>query len=383
MKKPYIVCDEQVPYARETFSRIGRICLLSADEIKSGNIRSADVLIVRSVTKVNSSLLSGCAVKTVGSVTSGIDHVDTAMLRRLGIKLISAPGSNANSVAEYVIASLSAWSLKRGITLKGKKIGIVGVGQVGSRVDKKCRALGMKTIWYDPPLARRTGDPRYRPMRDIRSSDIITFHVPLTLKGRDATYHMAGDELFRSVKKPFLLINTARGKVMDEKAVLKYARQEMIRGLILDVWPDEPDVNPALLKMADIATPHIAGYSLDGRVRAVEMVFRALCRHYKIRDDRPVMDLLPAAAKALSKIPLSTANSEEKLKCAILSAYDPRIDDRKFRKICDLIPEKRRAYFERLRKDYPIRREYGCYRADLPGTGPGFRNNMKKLGFRC
>jgi len=383
MKKPNIVCDEQIPYARETFSRIGRLCLLPAQEIRSGSIGYADALVIRSVTIVKPELLSGTSIEVVGSVTSGIDHIDTSYLNKSGIKLISAAGSNANSVAEYVIAALLVLSAKKGIKLKGMKVGIVGVGHVGSRVDKKCRALGMKTIWNDPPLARWNRDPKFRSMREIFSSDIITLHVPLTFRGQDATYHLADDKLLRGMKKSCIFINTARGKVVNERALVKYGRKGLFQGMILDVWYDEPDIDCEILSMADIATPHIAGYSMDGKVTAVDMIFKGLCRYYKIRDDWSVRDMLRPPADPMLNISETKGEGENVVKKAVLAVYDPRRDDQKLRKIIGLSPKKRREYFERLRQRYPVRREFDNYRVDLPYDGDKIQKILKKLGFGC
>jgi len=383
MKKPYIVCDEQIPYARETFSRLGWVCRLPAREIKTRNIRSADALVIRSVTKIKPALLSGTTIQVVGSVTSGIDHIDTLYLQKRGIKLISAAGSNANSVAEYVIASLSVLSQKQGMTLSGKKVGIVGVGHVGSRVDEKCRALGMKTIWNDPPLARKTGDRRFRPLREIFIADIITLHLPLTYYGQNATYRLAGEKFFHGFNNPFIFINTARGKVVDEKALIKYAGQRLFQALVLDVWPDEPDINLEVLKIADIATPHVAGYSLDGKVKAVDMVFQGLRRHYKILDNWSVMDMLHPPSDSLLKASGVKGGGEETVRKAVLEVYDPRKDDRKLRKIIGFGPKKRGEFFELLRQRYPVRREFNNYRIDLPNDHFKIQKILKKLGFGC
>ena len=383
MKKPIIVCDEQIPYAREAFSRVGRVCLLPAEEIINRNIRAADVLVIRSVTKVAPELLSGTSVEIVGSVTSGIDHIDAAYLNKGGIKLISAPGSNANSVSEYVIAALLVLSEMKGITLEGKKVGIVGVGHVGSRVDKKCRALGMKTVWNDPPLARPDRDIKYRSMREICSCDIVTLHMPLTFRGRDATYHLVGDELLRGMKDPFIFINTARGKVVDEKAILEYGRKGLFQGMVIDVWPDEPDIDRGLLRMADIATPHVAGYSIDGKVKAVDMVYKDLCRHYKVRDNWSVTAMLRPPPDPLIKVPEAKGGGKDTIKKAVLAAYDPRVDDRNLRRIALIDPKKRGEYFESLRQRYPVRREFGNYRVSLAGVSLKHKKVLKRLGFGC
>jgi erythronate-4-phosphate dehydrogenase len=382
MKNPVIVCDELVPFAEEAFSRIGEVRLLSAAGLTPKNIKTADALIVRSVTRVGPGLIAGAGIEVVGSVTSGIDHIDTAYLRKRRIKLISATGSNANSVAEYTVAALFALAQKRKMRLNGKTVGIVGVGQVGSRVDIKCRALGMKTVLNDPPLARKTGNRKYRPRRDIFEADIITLHIPLTFAGRFATCCLVGDGFFRHLKQDVIFINTARGKVVDERALIKYAGRGFFAGLVLDVWADEPDIDNNLLKSADIGTPHIAGYSLDGKARAVDMVFQGLCRHYRIRDDWSALSRLRPPIQPARGIFLHGRDREEALGKTVLEIYDPRRDDRKLRKIIGVSPQKRGEYFELLRARYPVRREFSNYPLKLGIDRNSLKTTLVDLGFR-
>jgi erythronate-4-phosphate dehydrogenase len=381
MKKPVIICDELIPFAEEAFSRIGVVRLLPNADLSLKNIKTADALIVRSVTKVDPGLLSGTKVKIVGSVTSGVDHIDAADLKNRGIKLISAAGSNANAVAEYVVAALFAIVQKLKIRLKGKTVGIVGVGQVGSRVDKKCRALGMNTVLNDPPLARKTGNRKYRSLHEIFEADVMTLHIPLTFSGRYATYRLADEGFFRHLKQGVIFINTARGKVVDERALIKYAGRGLFAGLVLDVWAGEPDIDLNLLERVDIGTPHIAGYSLDGKARAVDMVFQGLCRYYRIRDDWSALDRLRPPAKPARGNFLHGQDREEALGKAVLEIYDPRRDDWKLRKIIGVSPKKRREYFELLRKHYPVRREFANYPLKLGKAQDSLKAALVDLGF--
>jgi erythronate-4-phosphate dehydrogenase len=383
MTKPYIICDEQIPLAYPVFSRLGKVDLLPASEIQPVRIRSADVLVVRSVTSVDPALLNGTAVRVVGSVTSGLDHIDVGYLRERGLKLIGASGSNANSVAEYVISALLLFARHRGMTLKGMSVGIVGVGHVGSLVDEKCRALGMSTVWNDPPLARLSGDPKYRPLREIGQTDVITLHVPLNFQGPDATYHMINERFLEDIRRPFILINTARGKIVEEGSLVKFSRRRLFQGVIIDVWPNEPEVDLDLLDIADIATPHIAGYSLDGKVRAVDMVYKELCRLFKVREEETVMDRLDQPDDNVIKIEGPESNEMDVVGKAVLSVYDPRVDDQRFRKITGIDPAKRGQYFELLRQSYPVRREFDNYRVVFARDGDKTQKILKKLGFGC
>ena len=260
-----IITDENIPFVKETFSRIGEVRTVPGRDISFNLIKEADILLVRSVTRVNKELLEGTPVRFVGTATIGTDHIDEDYLKAKEIALASAPGSNANSVSEYVIASLLTLAKRMGFSLKGKSIGIVGVGNVGSKVVKKCEALEMKVLRNDPPLGRKTGDVRYLSLDAILEADIISLHVPLTYEGQDATYHLVDKDFLSKMKNRSILINTSRGDLVEEEALLEAIRGKKLAGVILDVWKNEPNINTELLEIIDLATPHIAGYSLDGK----------------------------------------------------------------------------------------------------------------------
>jgi len=213
-----IVADSNIPFVRECFGAMGQIEVFPAQRIKADVVRGADVLLVRSVTKVDEELVKGSEVKFVGTATIGFEHLDIEYLHSRGIGFGSAPGSNANSVAEYVVAGLLEVGERYGFALEGRSIGIIGVGNVGSRVEQKCRALGMEVCLNDPPLQRQGSDVKYRPIEEVFDCDVVTVHTPLTLEGVDKTFHLADEKFFKSLKDGCVFINTARGAVLETAA---------------------------------------------------------------------------------------------------------------------------------------------------------------------
>ena len=271
-----IIADINIPCVKEIFNEFGEIDLIPGREISNKMIKDADVLLVRSVTKVNKELLSDSKVRFVGTATIGFDHIDIEYLKTNNIFFASAPGSNADSVAEYIISGLLNLSKKFNFNLKDKKVGIIGIGNVGSRVKKRLDILGVECLLNDPPKERETKNRIYLPLkRVLEISDIITVHVPLNKTGIDATYHLINDSFISMMKNNSILFNTSRGKIMDETVIRK--NRNKLLALVLDVWETEPEVNIETLEMTDIATPHIAGYSYDGKVRGTEMLYHDLC----------------------------------------------------------------------------------------------------------
>jgi erythronate-4-phosphate dehydrogenase len=288
-----IAADQNIPFVKECFESLGQVSLHSGRQITPDVVKDADVLLVRSITPVSEALLAGSRVKFAATATIGMDHIDREYLQRAGIGFASAPGSNANSVAEYVVAALLALGKKYRFTLEGKSIGIVGVGNVGSKVDAKCRALGMRTALNDPPLARQTGDAKYRPLAEALACDFVTLHTPLTKRGEDPTYHLADEKFFAAMKKGAVFFNTARGGVMDTAALKAASRSGKLGGVVLDVWENEPNADGDLLLKVDLSTPHIAGYSFDGKVNGLLMIYRAACKHFGAKPTHTERDFLP------------------------------------------------------------------------------------------
>lgn len=367
-----IIADKNIVFLKETFSKLSEVIALPSEQITPRTIKDADVLLVRSVTKVNEKLLKGSKVKFVGTATIGTDHIDTSYLKKAGIKLISAPGSNSNAVAEYVISCLLALAQKHNFHLSKQTIGIIGVGNIGNKVEIKCKALGMKVLLNDPPLKRKLklgarapiypGD-RYLPVSALCNADIITLHTPLTYKGRDATYHMVDNKFLSGIKDGTILINTSRGEVIDETALLKHIGR--FKAVALDVWENEPDINIELLKKVSMGTPHIAGYSLEGKINATVMLYEELCRFLNRRDivRNVPLPLSPTAQTLFAPIKGATTISKQKhgnkdpLRSVLSKVYDIEADEHRLRKIITLPQRDRGQYFESLRANYKFRQE--------------------------
>jgi erythronate-4-phosphate dehydrogenase len=355
-----IVVDSKNSFAQETFERIGRVDVLPTEAITREALRDADALIVRSETRVDARLLEGTSVRFVGTATIGVDHLDTVYLGERGIAFASAPGSNAESVAQYVAASLLVLAAHRKIGLAGRTIGIVGVGNVGSRVARVAAGLGMRVLLNDPPLQRLTGDGRFLPLDSLMTADIVSLHVPLTHVGADATYHFFDEERLAAMKKRSVLINTARGAVVETEALKGALRGGRLAAAVIDVWENEPGVDVELLGLARIATPHIAGYSLEGKLNAARMIFEALRAHVGSNavwtspaslapPDAPVVDTREFAG-----------DGHAWLDEAVRRCYDIRRDSDDLQRSLLLPHEERADRFRGLRAEYPVRREFGA-----------------------
>jgi len=378
-----IVADQNIPFVKECFSSIGEVTLLSGRDIRPEAVRDAEVLLVRSITPVNEKLLASSRVKFAATATIGMDHIDQAYLQRTGIGFASAPGSNANSVAEYVVAALLALGKKYRFPLEGKSIGVIGVGNVGSKVDVKCRALGMRTVLNDPPLARQTGDVKYRPLEEALVCDFVTLHTPLTREGEDKTFHLADQKFFLAMKKGAVFLNTARGPVMETgvlKAVMAAGR---LGGAVLDVWENEPNVDGDLLLKVDLSTPHIAGYSFDGKVNGLLMIYRAVCKHFGLEPKYTEQDFLPEPIVpeiAISQEQL-TEPIERTIHDTVQQVYVINRDDFNMREILLQPGADRGAFFDRLRKEYPVRREFQNTIVKVPAAGGELAEKLAGIGF--
>jgi erythronate-4-phosphate dehydrogenase len=353
-----IIADANIPFVKDCFSSIGEVEVFPGREIRQEMLGDAECLLVRSVTKVNSDLLSGSKVRFVGTATIGFDHIDIDYLARNNIGFASAPGSNANSAAEYVIAGLLEIGRKHKIKLEGKSIGIVGVGNVGSRVARKCEALGMKVLLNDPPLQRESGDVKYLPLEELYGCDFMTFHTPLTFEGVDKTFHLAGGKFFKLLKAGCIFINASRGEVADGAALKASIQSGRLGGVVLDVWENEPNIDCELLHIVDISTPHIAGYSLDGKVAGMIMVYDAACKYFGLKPKYTISNFLPPPTVPQIRIEKASLNQQAILCETVQQVYCINRDDFNTREIAMVEPEKRAKFFDDLRKNYPVRREF-------------------------
>ncbi len=376
-----IIADENIPFVVECFSSIGEVEVVPGREITPSVIADADVLLVRSITPVSADLLAGSKVRFVGTATIGFDHIDIEYLSRNNIGFASAPGSNANSAAEYVIAGLLNIAKQHSIDLEGKSIGIIGVGNVGSRVAKKCEALGLKTYLNDPPLQRQTGDSKYLPIEKLFDCDFVTLHTPLTFEGEDKTFHLADDIFFKSLKKGYIFINASRGGVVDSSALKAAIEESRLQATVLDVWENEPDIDVELLDMVDIGTPHIAGYSLDGKIAGMIMIYKATCEYFGLEVKFDIDSFLPAPAIPKLKINTQSVSEQDVLLGVVEKIYDIKADDARLRRMLEESAKERGKYFDSLRRNYPVRREFQNIRIIVEDKNSSLAGKLKGIGF--
>ena len=373
-----ILADANIPLAAEAFSRFGKVRVCAGHAITPAELAEVDVLLVRSVTKVGESLLAGSPVRFVGTATAGADHVDEEYLRLAGIGFASAPGSNATSVVEYVLAVLISVAADRSMELRGRTFGVVGCGWIGGAVAERAEALGMHVLRCDPPLHESNPAASiYVPLEEVLSqSDFVSIHTPLTptMEEVHATYHLIGPASLAMMKPEAVLINTARGAVVDNMALKAALQGEIIGGAALDVWEGEPEIDIDLVRLARVATPHIAGYSLDGKLEGTRMLEEALrtwliaraayvpqawdfeASYASVSSDQLILHALPV------KHDLDDLNEVRWLNVLVRQAYNLRKDDTRFRQslLSALSPERADVYRE-FRRSYPVRRTWGQY----------------------
>jgi len=375
-----IIADENIPCVEQAFASLGEVSLLPGRGLQAGQVRDADILLVRSVTRVDASLLQGSSVRFVGSATIGFDHVDCDYLQRQQIGFATAPGSNATSAAEYVVSALMVLSGQQGFELAGKTVGIIGCGNVGSRVRQKLSALGMKCRINDPPLQAAGGHDDFVSLDEVLEADIVTVHVPLTKNGRHPTFHLVNGTFLERLRPGAIFINTSRGAVVDNRALAALLASRDDLSVVLDVWEGEPSISASLLQQVDLGTPHIAGYSYDGKLRGTEMIYRAACEYFA----QPVLWHVADELQRVATIDMrsrETGNALTVARAIVQAAYDVRQDDARLRATLSLPAAERAIAFDRLRKDYPIRREFteATVRLDDSAGVPG--KLLSGLGF--
>ena len=375
-----IVADSNIPLAKEACAGLGEVEILKADELSAERLRDCDILLCRSTRKINAELLDGTNVRFVATATIGFDHVDLAYLKRRGIGFASAPGSNANSVSEYITSALFVLRDLTGRRLREMSIGVVGVGNVGSRIVTKAEALGMRVLQNDPPLERQTGEERFRPIDELMDADVITLHVPLSADGVDATYHMVDEPFLDRVKPGVILINSARGAVVDSQALHQAIDSGKLGAVVLDVWEDEPLIDTGLLDKVTIGTPHIAGHSFDGKVNGTKMVYDAVCAFLGVPRDWEPGPVMPSPAVPGIQLEANRRDDEDVIREAVLALYDVRRDDAELRKAPT--DATRGEHFSSLRRNYWRRRAFHNTTVQLTGGSPELRGALAGLGFK-
>ena len=370
-----ILVDENMPYARELFSRLGEVRAVPGRPIPTDALTDADALMVRSVTKVNEALLGDKAIKFVGTATAGTDHVDQPWLAQAGIGFSAAPGCNAIAVVEYVFSALLMLAERDGFALADRTVGIVGVGNVGGRLQKRLEALGIKTLLCDPPRADNGDEGDFRSLDDlVAEADVITFHTPLYKEGQYKSLHLADEALIRRLKPGTILINACRGPVVDNAALLKCLEAGQALSVVLDVWEPEPDLNLALLDKVDLGTSHIAGYTLEGKARGTTQVFEAYSQFIGQPQEVALSTLLPAPE--FGRISLHGPLEQPTLKRLVHLVYDVRRDDAPLRKVAGIPGE-----FDKLRKNYLERREWSSLTVECDDADAA--ELLQKLGFNA
>ena len=340
-----VIVDNKIPFIKEAIGKIAdEVIYVPGKDFAPALVKDADALIIRTRTQCNRELLQGSRVQFIATATIGFDHIDTEYCHEAGITWTNAPGCNSASVAQYLQSTLLLINLLKGKNLSEMTIGIVGVGNVGIKVAKVARELGMRVLLNDLPREEKEGSTNFCSLQFLAEEcDVITFHVPLYKEGKYRTYHLADAAFFQSLKQKPVIINTSRGEVIETDALLNALETKLISDAIIDVWENEPAINLTLLKKVFLGTPHIAGYSADGKANATRMSLDALCRYFNIQADYQIIPPAPSQ-------PQITA---ETLSDAYLQIYDPRQDSNALKTHPEL--------FEKLRGDYPLRREKKAY----------------------
>ncbi len=369
-----ILIDEAMPYAKALFSKLGKVTLKAGRAIQAHDLINIDALIIRSVTKVDQALLTHAdRLKFIGTATAGMDHVDQALLKQKGITFTAAPGCNKVGVAEYVFSVMMVLAQQQGFSVFDKTVGIVGAGQVGTYLAQALQGIGIKVLLNDP-VKQDEGDTRAFLELDalLKASDIITLHTPITTDGDHPTYHLINEARLKRLRSDQILINAARGAVVDNQALKARLMQRDGFCAVLDVFEGEPIVDMELLPYLEFATPHIAGYGLEGKARGTTMIFNALCHFLQSDEIAHISDLLPVAP--IPQVKLDRAWTEATLHNLTQLIYDVRRDDAQFRRTIGTA-----GAFDEMRKNYWDRREYSAIR--LVGNKNCNLIPLAKLGF--
>ncbi|MBB1312570.1 MULTISPECIES: 4-phosphoerythronate dehydrogenase [Aliivibrio] len=369
-----ILIDENMPYAAELFSELGEVIAKPGRTLTADDLIDVDALMIRSVTKVNSELLSKAnKLSFVGTATAGMDHVDQALLKNKGVFFTAAPGCNKVGVAEYVLSCVMVLAQQHGFSIFDKTFGIIGAGQVGSYLAQCLDALSIPYLLNDP-IKEQEGDTRSFVSLDelLEKSDVISLHTPITRDGDFPTHHLIGQERLLTLRHDQILINAARGPVVDNDALKNRLLIQDGFKAVLDVFEFEPEVDMALLPLLSFATPHIAGYGLEGKARGTTMIFNSFCEFLQREERADPQNLLPVAP--IPNVTLNQQWDHSTLHNLIQLVYDVRKDDAVFRKEISTI-----GAFDNMRKDYWDRREYSAI--TITGNKDCGLTPLQQLGF--
>jgi len=350
-----VICDSHIPFLKGVLEPYCEVVYVPGRDISPATVKDADALIVRTRTKCDSTLLKGSKVRFIATATIGYDHIDTVWCRANSIEWTNAPGCNSWSVQQYMGSLLITMARRFGFECRQKTLGIVGVGNVGSKVARLAALLGFRVLLCDPPRARREGGSGFVDLdRIISESDIISCHVPLTTQGEDATYHLIDSNVLSRMNSSQILINTSRGEVVDCQALRQALEKGALKAASLDVWENEPDIDSRLLELLFSGTPHIAGYSADGKAAGTMMCVQALGRFFDLPCKEWEVQDMPFPSQTLEfTIDTKDRKPQDVLADAILHTYNVMDDDAALRK--DILS------FEKQRSEYPVRREFPAF----------------------
>jgi len=369
-----VVADDKIPFLKGALEDVADMTYLPGDQITRSDLKQADALITRTRTRCNRELLEDTPVRFIATATIGFDHIDTNYCREKGIRWTNAPGCNSSSVQQYLMSTLLYLTQERKLHPGKMTLGVVGVGNVGTKVAAAAEALGMRVLLNDPPRKRREKDQKFLELDQLlAASDVLTLHVPLNKAGRDRTYEMVSRDFTRKMKQGAVLINTSRGRVIQEDALLEALASGILADAVLDVFPEEPVISPALLEAVTIGTPHIAGYSMDGKANGTSMSVQAISRFFNLGRDSWYPDALPLPASPELLADASQGSIYDVLWELFSQTYDVTRDHRNLME--------HPSDFEKLRGNYPLRREQTAYAVRLFQGYAEIRNMLERLGF--
>ncbi len=372
-----IVADNKIPYLKGALEPFAEVVYLPGNKINPNDVKNADALITRTRTQCDARLLEGSKIKFIATATIGFDHIDTDYCKKAGISWTNAAGCNSGSVMQFIGAALAHLSRKFEFETRIMTIGIVGVGNVGTKVAKLAETLGMNILLNDPPREQVEGKKNFVSLNQVKEeADIISFHVPLSKTGPGKTYHLGDSGFFKNLKKKSIIINSSRGPVIDNQVLKKELNSGKIKAAVLDVWENEPAIDEELLQLVEIGTPHIAGYSRDGKANGTAMSVRAISRFFNLGINDWYPDPRSISLPVQPEIFVNGENMAEEdiLLSCISHTYDIIEDDKNLRNSV--------SSFEKLRGDYPVRREFPAYQVHLMNTRLSTKEKLKKLGFK-
>jgi len=374
-----ILADPGISQAEAAFSTLGMVELLPGREWTPTAVAQADAIFVRSVTRVDETLLAGSPVKFVGTATSGLEHIDIDYLQSHGIGFADAHGGNANAVAEYVVGAVLCWTARRGQTTEGLRAGVVGAGAIGSRVATKLSALGMQCLCNDPPLAECLPKKEFVTLEQALTADVISLHVPLTGEGEYPTRGLIAADQLAACHESSCIINAARGGIVDEVALLRSLKSQAHRYAVMDCWENEPAISEPLLEAAQLTTAHIAGHSLDGKLAGTAMIYEAACRFF---ETAPVWKpFISSDQNEVIELTDLDESDEAIIRALVIQCFDVERDSDLLKQALGLGARERAQHFDSLRRDYYPRREFHSLKISVPRGREILAERLGNLGF--